>query len=158
MDTGGLGVGLNASAAVARRAGIDTTEPAVTVDRMSLAGAVNRHVPAMIGPTPWEGMTRFSTIGNVTHEFYKPFAVTFGSGQIFMRATPTGLTRELGITLPEAAAPVASYVPAVEVNGLLHISGQVSFAGDGTLIKGRLGEDMDLDAGMAAARRPRRDP
>ena len=60
---------------------------------------------------------------------------------------------ELGITLPQAAAPVASYVPAVEVGGLLHISGQISFAEDGSLITGRLGEDMDLDAGIAAARR-----
>jgi enamine deaminase RidA (YjgF/YER057c/UK114 family) len=60
---------------------------------------------------------------------------------------------ELGITLPRPAAPVASYVPAVEANGLLHISGQISFAEDGSLIKGRLGEDMDLEAGQAAARR-----
>ncbi len=60
---------------------------------------------------------------------------------------------ELGITLPQPAAPVASYVPAVEHKGLLHISGQISFAEDGSLIKGRLGEDMDLDAGTAAARR-----
>lgn len=58
---------------------------------------------------------------------------------------------ELGITLPEAAAPVAAYVPAVEVNGLLHISGQVSFA-DGQLMTGRLGEDRDLDYGVRAAR------
>ena len=60
---------------------------------------------------------------------------------------------ELGITLPEPAAPVASYVPAVERDGLLHISGQISFAEDGSLIKGRLGEDVDLDGGIAAARR-----
>ncbi|MBA3512174.1 RidA family protein [Sphingomonas sp.] len=60
---------------------------------------------------------------------------------------------ELGITLPEAAAPVAAYVPAVEQDGLLHISGQISFAEDGSLIKGRLGADMDLEAGTAAARR-----
>ena len=60
---------------------------------------------------------------------------------------------ELGISLPQAAAPVASYVPAVEAGGLLHISGQISFAEDGSLIKGRLGDDTDLDAGMAAARR-----
>ncbi len=58
-----------------------------------------------------------------------------------------------GIVLPEPAAPVAAYVPAVECGGLLHISGQISFAEDGSLIKGRLGEDMDLDAGIAAARR-----
>ncbi len=60
---------------------------------------------------------------------------------------------ELGITLPEPAAPVASYVPAVEANGLLHISGQISFAEDGSLITGRLGEGLDLEAGQAAARR-----
>ena len=60
---------------------------------------------------------------------------------------------EIGITLPQAAAPVAAYVPTVEVDGLLHVSGQISFAEDGSLIKGRLGDDVDLDAGMAAARR-----
>ena len=58
---------------------------------------------------------------------------------------------ELGITLPQPAAPVASYVPTVEVGGILYISGQVSFDGDGQLIKGRLGEDLNLDAGIAAA-------
>lgn len=60
---------------------------------------------------------------------------------------------ELGITLPQPAAPVASYVPAVEQGGLLHISGQISFAEDGNLILGRLGEDMNLDRGIEAARR-----
>ena len=60
---------------------------------------------------------------------------------------------ELGITLPQPAAPVAAYVPAIEQNGLLHISGQISFGEDGDLIKGRLGEDIDLDGGVAAARR-----
>ena len=60
---------------------------------------------------------------------------------------------ELGITLPQPAAPVAAYVPAVEAGGLLHISGQISFAEDGKLILGRLGEDMNLDRGIEAARR-----
>jgi enamine deaminase RidA (YjgF/YER057c/UK114 family) len=58
---------------------------------------------------------------------------------------------ELGITLPQAAAPVAAYVAAVEANGLLHISGQIALAPDG-LMTGRLGEDRDLDYGVAAAR------
>jgi enamine deaminase RidA (YjgF/YER057c/UK114 family) len=60
---------------------------------------------------------------------------------------------ELGITLPEAAAPVAAYVPAVLTGNLLHISGQVSFAEDGSRITGRLGENMSLEEGQAAARR-----
>jgi enamine deaminase RidA (YjgF/YER057c/UK114 family) len=60
---------------------------------------------------------------------------------------------ELGITLPQAAAPVAAYVPTVEINGLLHVSGQISFAEDGQLITGRLGESLDLARGQEAARR-----
>ncbi|WP_066647972.1 MULTISPECIES: RidA family protein [Sphingomonas] len=60
---------------------------------------------------------------------------------------------ELGLTLPEAAAPVAAYVPAVEAGGLLHISGQISFAADGTIMTGRAGEDRDLDYAKAAAER-----
>ena len=58
---------------------------------------------------------------------------------------------ELGIALPEAAAPVAAYVPAVLAGNLLHISGQVSFE-DGRLLTGRLGEDRDLEFGTRAAR------
>ena len=58
---------------------------------------------------------------------------------------------ELGLTLPEPAAPVAAYVPVAIVGGLAYVSGQVSMAG-GKLIKGRLGEDMTLDEGIAAAR------
>jgi enamine deaminase RidA (YjgF/YER057c/UK114 family) len=58
---------------------------------------------------------------------------------------------ELGIALPQAAAPVAAYVPAVLAGNLLHISGQVSFE-DGQLLTGRLGEDRDLKYGYRAAR------
>jgi len=60
---------------------------------------------------------------------------------------------ELGIKLPQPAAPVASYVPAVESHGLLYISGQISVAEDGNLMLGRLGEDMNLERGTEAARR-----
>ncbi|MEG3181119.1 RidA family protein [Sphingomonas sp. LT1P40] len=59
---------------------------------------------------------------------------------------------ELGLTLPEAAAPVAAYVPTVEVGGLLHISGQLPFK-DGVVMTGRLGEDRDLAYGQEAAER-----
>ncbi|HEX8654055.1 MAG TPA: RidA family protein [Allosphingosinicella sp.] len=58
---------------------------------------------------------------------------------------------ELNITLPEAAAPVAAYVPAVLAGSLLHISGQVSFEA-GQLLTGRIGEERDLDFGIRAAR------
>jgi enamine deaminase RidA (YjgF/YER057c/UK114 family) len=60
---------------------------------------------------------------------------------------------ELGIVLPAPAAPVAAYVPTVEINGLLHISGQLPFREDGSLITGRLGESLDIAAGAEAAKR-----
>lgn len=68
-------------------------------------------------------------------------------------STPAAKLADLGIVLPTAAAPAANYVPAVIENGLLHISGQIPFDEAGGLIKGRLGADMDIAAGAAAARR-----
>jgi len=60
---------------------------------------------------------------------------------------------ELGLTLPKPAVPVAAYVPSVEAGGLLHISGQLPFREDGSLIVGRLGESVDIAGGTEAARR-----
>ena len=58
---------------------------------------------------------------------------------------------QLGLALPKAAAPVASYVPAVEAGGMLHLSGQLPFR-DGAVVTGRLGEGMTLEQGQEAAR------
>jgi len=57
---------------------------------------------------------------------------------------------ELGVTLPEAMAPAANYVPFVQVGDLVHVSGQISNDANG-LILGKLGADMDTEAGAAAA-------
>ncbi len=57
---------------------------------------------------------------------------------------------ELGLTLPEPAAPVAAYVPVVVAGGLAHVSGQLPFV-EGKLVTGRLGEDVDLESGVEAA-------
>lgn len=59
--------------------------------------------------------------------------------------------KELGIVLPEAAAPVASYVPVVVSGGFAYVSGQLPFI-DGVLVKGRLGDTVELSDGMDAAR------
>jgi enamine deaminase RidA (YjgF/YER057c/UK114 family) len=59
---------------------------------------------------------------------------------------------ELGVTLPDAPAPAANYVPFVVVGNLVHISGQIAQDADG-LIKGRLGADMTVEQGAAAAKR-----
>ncbi|MEO0549845.1 MAG: RidA family protein [Pseudomonadota bacterium] len=66
-------------------------------------------------------------------------------------SSPEARLAELGITLPEPMAAVANYVPYVITGSQLFISGQVSAGSDG-LVLGRLGEDMDLPTGQAAAR------
>lgn len=58
---------------------------------------------------------------------------------------------ELGITLPDAPAPAANYVPYVIAGDLVYVSGQISNGPDGLII-GKLGENMDVDTGAAAAK------
>ncbi len=58
---------------------------------------------------------------------------------------------EMGIELPDAAAPAANYVPFVQVGNTLYVSGQISRNDDG-LITGVLGDDMTVDEGAAAAK------
>ena len=58
---------------------------------------------------------------------------------------------ELGVTLPEAPAPAANYVPAVQVGETLYVSGQISQDSSGLVI-GKLGADLSVDQGAAAAR------
>ena len=58
---------------------------------------------------------------------------------------------DLGISLPDAPPPAASYVPTVQTGSLVFISGQISQL-DGALIRGKLGQDMDVAAGALAAR------
>lgn len=57
----------------------------------------------------------------------------------------------LGVTLSTPAAPAANYVPFVQIGDLIHVSGQISMDENGMVI-GTLGDDMDLDGGVAAAR------
>ena len=60
---------------------------------------------------------------------------------------------ELKIILPEAKAPVGSYVATKIVGNLLYISGQISINENGELIKGKVGKDLNTEAGYNAARR-----
>ncbi|UWR26671.1 RidA family protein [Sulfitobacter sp. S223] len=58
---------------------------------------------------------------------------------------------DLGITLPDASAPAANYVPFVQVGNTLYVSGQISRSDDG-LIAGVLGDNMSVEDGAAAAK------
>lgn len=57
----------------------------------------------------------------------------------------------LGVTLPTAAAPAGNYVGYVQSGDLVFVSGQISMDANGP-VRGVLGADMDVDAGMAAAK------
>ena len=60
---------------------------------------------------------------------------------------------ELKIKLPEAKAPVGSYM-ATKISGkLLFISGQISTNVDGELIKGKIGKELSTEDGYEAAKR-----
>ncbi len=61
--------------------------------------------------------------------------------------------KELKINLPEAKAPVGNYV-ATKISGkMLFVSGQISMDEAGQLIKGKVGRDLDTEAGYNAAKR-----
>lgn len=57
----------------------------------------------------------------------------------------------LGVRLAEAPAPAANYVPYVQIADMVYVSGQIPTGPDG-LITGKLGADMEVDQGAAAAR------
>ena len=58
---------------------------------------------------------------------------------------------DLGVTLPDAPAPAANYVPFVQTGNTVYVSGQISMDANG-LILGKLGDDMETEAGAAAAK------
>ena len=61
--------------------------------------------------------------------------------------------KENNIILPEAPAPVGSYLASKIVGKLLYISGQISMSSKGELIKGKLGKDLNTEDGYKAAER-----
>ncbi|MDA8335136.1 MAG: RidA family protein [Peptococcaceae bacterium] len=60
--------------------------------------------------------------------------------------------REMGVSLPAAPAPLASYVPAVTAGQLVFTSGQVPLANGQLGWKGKVGRDVDAEGGYQAAR------
>jgi tetratricopeptide (TPR) repeat protein len=96
VDTGGIGSGLDTTVEIAERVGIkvDYDHPIeefgtkiypITADRISLGGAVGRNLPGHAAETVFPGLPGpgqsaqfgFDMIANFTHEFFKPFAITF---------------------------------------------------------------------------------
>ncbi|MCX6254953.1 MAG: RidA family protein [Bacteroidia bacterium] len=69
-----------------------------------------------------------------------------------MKQDPDLRINELGLVLPPAPKPVGVYKPVLVVDKLLYVSGQGPISSDGTLMKGKLGADLDTEEGKLAAR------
>ncbi|HVE70317.1 MAG TPA: RidA family protein [Thermoanaerobaculia bacterium] len=68
------------------------------------------------------------------------------------RPSPEARLAELGITLPSASAPVANYVNAVRTGNLVFLAGKGPRRADGTNVTGKVGTDLTIEEGYAAAR------
>ena len=66
-------------------------------------------------------------------------------------STPEQRLEDLGIDLPHPAAPLAAYVPAVRTGDLVFVSGQLPLVGGKPVAVGRLGGNVGLEEGQAAA-------
>jgi enamine deaminase RidA (YjgF/YER057c/UK114 family) len=60
--------------------------------------------------------------------------------------------KELGLILPPAPKPVGVYKPVLVIDKFLYVSGQGPIKADGTMMKGKLGDNLDITAGKLAAR------
>jgi enamine deaminase RidA (YjgF/YER057c/UK114 family) len=60
--------------------------------------------------------------------------------------------RALDLVLPDVAAPLANYVPFLHLDGQLFVSGQLPMQGGQVAVAGKLGADLTLEQGEAAAR------
>jgi enamine deaminase RidA (YjgF/YER057c/UK114 family) len=60
--------------------------------------------------------------------------------------------RELGLEIPPPFKPAGQYVNAVRSGNLLFMAGHVPYKEGGSIVRGRLGEDMDVNAGYEAGR------
>src|SRR5436853_7919196 len=69
-----------------------------------------------------------------------------------MASPPDTRIQELNLTLPPAPKAMAKYRPLVRVGNLIYLSGHGPLQADGTLIKGRVGADLNAEQGYQAAR------
>jgi len=69
-----------------------------------------------------------------------------------MKANPESKILQLNLALPPAPKPVGVYKPVLIIGNTLYVSGQGPMRPDGTLITGRLGDNMSLEEGKLAAR------
>jgi enamine deaminase RidA (YjgF/YER057c/UK114 family) len=80
------------------------------------------------------------------------FLLFITSGMPALAGPPEKNLENLGIELPEVSPSIANYVSAVRTGDLLFLAGHLPRDAEGAVITGKLGADMDVEAGYAAAR------
>jgi enamine deaminase RidA (YjgF/YER057c/UK114 family) len=70
----------------------------------------------------------------------------------FLNMTPTEKLSELAIDLPSPPAAAGLYKPVLVENGLIYFSGHLPIRHDGTMITGKVGDELTVEDGKAAAR------
>src|SRR5437773_6348937 len=101
------------------------------------------------------GLTRRCFLGvSVVTAAFLSGCITAGRNHGVQKSAAKAEARiaELKLALPAPNKPSATLRPAVTVGNLIFVSGHISRAADGKLITGRVGEDLDVAAGKAAAR------
>ena len=81
-------------------------------------------------------------------------SVARSNGDVVFRESMTNIDAriaELGLTLPSPPQPMATYTTALRLGNLLYVSGTGPLRADGSYVSGRLGDDLDVAAGQAAA-------
>lgn len=69
-----------------------------------------------------------------------------------MKMTPSQKVKELQLVFPPAPKPAGVYIPVLVVDKFLYVSGHGPMNNDGTLMQGRLGDNLSIDEGKLAAR------
>lgn len=81
------------------------------------------------------------------------FLVLFiSTASLFAQSNPEQKLKELGETLPTITPPIANFVHVVRTGNLLFLAGKGSRNADGSLITGKVGQDLTVDEGYAAAK------
>lgn len=83
---------------------------------------------------------------------YFLITVLLFSFSLLKSQTPEQNLQSLGIVLPKPTAPLFNYVKFVRTGNLIYLSGQGPLKADGTLITGKLGRDLSIEEGAAAAK------
>jgi enamine deaminase RidA (YjgF/YER057c/UK114 family) len=84
-------------------------------------------------------------------EAFIPLIESLSQQQYFMTSPEQNLA-QLGLILPPAPKPLGVYMPSLVVGNFLYLSGHGTVTQDGSLIIGRIGEDLDIEQGKLAAR------